>query len=243
MKQLEEQAELNRELLEKSMYQKGLRWRKKQIERVFNAECADVKIEVQQLAQRVKRGGKIGLHPFLLEGDYMAKDDKIVATLMSALIPLREDRVMRRVAMLRNLLGGSPMAFISGAYKITEYDRYSRGLGCNASTLQRWINIVSISMDAPREMLLSNLDYYCRAEDFVMTREMRESYEEAKFWLCERVLGVEKEKVPIPMTEAVKRAIRKWVPRYRTLGYSESVRLLGLKYDAMVWYASCGVNR
>lgn len=238
---MEEKAALNRRLLVAAMRQKAIKWRQRQIKEVFDRENGEVREQIKKKIKWAKRTGKIGLHPFLISGDYKEREDKIVAILMSALIPVEEDKVLKRVSVLRELLGGSPRAFVEGAYKIKDYDRYKTGLGCSKWALQGWTEIVKGVMDGPEEMMVNNLDYYIMEREFGLTDEIKESKAEAVFWLEEKILGTPKKEIKIPLTRAVKRLIRTEIPRYRMLGWEGAVKMLDLDYDAEIWWAACAV--
>lgn len=237
---VEKKAEFERRLLETSMKEKGHRWRRRQYETLMNMYCGDLKVWIKALVEWTMREHRIGLHPMMIEGDYEEKRDKIVATLMSALIPLEDREVMGRVGRLRALLGGSPSAWIEGAYKVTDWERYAKGLGCEGWSAQGWAEIVSKTMRGPEEMVVNNMEWYMKTEGVKMTERMRESWEEARFWIEWELMGMERDKIRVPMTRAVRAMVRAWVPRWKMTGWEGGVDLLGLEYRAMAWWAAMG---
>lgn len=228
-------------LMDTAIRQKSNRAKKEQAKSMFETYCADIRPWAQELAAQVKREGRIGLHPFMAADAYSSREDRTAAVLMSALVPTEQDGLMERVATLRQLMGGSPADFVGGAWKVKDYDLYYRGIGCGRSRLQEWTKIVGMAMDD--EDVAGALRYYIRMEMGDVGKKMEDSLQEALFWLSESVLGEDGEKVPVPWTKSTRQFVRWLVPRYKVLGFEESVARFRFDYPAMVFYAAEGRNR
>lgn len=234
------QLGLDIDLMDSALKQKTLALRRKQVAELFGAYCSDVRTFVQELARTIKYNGMVGLHPFMLADAYDDKQDKIVAVLMSALIPMKRDGLLERVGTMRRLLGGSPAGFISGRYKIIDYTQYYKGIGCTKWQLQQWVDILYKSLMGGEDMLLSNIGFYKESEGFNGTPAFEDCYSEAVFWLSERFLDSDPASIPLPRTRSVRELLRALVPRERMIGHEDAAKLFKLDYPAMIWYAACG---
>lgn len=234
------QLGLGIDLLDSASKQKALALRRKQVAELFGAYCSDVRTFVQELAGTIKGNGMVGLHPFMVADAYDGKLDKIVAVLMSALIPMKRVGLLERVGMMRRLLGGSPTDFISGRYKIIDYAQFYKGVGCTQWQLQQWADIIYKSLMGGEDMLLSNIGFYKESEGFNGTPAFEDSYSEAVFWLSERFLGVDPPTIPLPRTRSVRELLRALVPREKMIGHDEAASFFRLEYPAKIWYAACG---
>lgn len=234
------QVGLGVDLLDSTIRQKSLSLRKMQIAELFEAYCSDVRKFIQELANAVKETNMIGLHPFMVADAYEGERDKVVAILMSSLIPVDKDGLLERIRVMRKLLGDSPSDFMSGRYKIIDYLQYYRGVGCTKWQLQQWVDILSKSLMGNEDMLLSNIEYYKRTEEFKESDKFLSSYSEAVFWLSERFFCTDPSTIPMPLTKSTRELLRILVPRERMIGYEEAAKLFKLEYPSMIWYAACG---
>lgn len=210
---------------------------------IFGTYCRDLRDWVNEMASAVKERNMVGLHPFMVGDFYDGDKDKIAAILMSALIPLDDRMVLGRVGSLKKLMDDSPWNFIQGAYKVKNYSLFYNSIGCAMWQMQQWTDILHKVLMGPVSMIFNNIDYYVRADGMNVTPSMSESLAEARFWLEENVLGTEKKDMHVPMTRIVREAISAWVPRYKMIGWQESVRLFDMPYDAMFFYAAEGRKR
>lgn len=234
----EKDVELSWGLYSVAMKQKHTAGRARQVGNIFEMYCADLRIFAQELARWVKDGHHLGLHPFLLADDYIDKKDKVAAVMMSAVIPDSPRSLLRRLSAMRELLGGSPFAFLQGAYKLKDYSQYADRLGASSATLQTWVDILSKCFAAPLGMLKSNIDFYVRMSGLPI--RFQDSLSLALFWLYENILDSPKDEVPVPNSLAIRQLIKVWVPRYLLITREEAISLFHMEYPAMIWYAAMG---
>lgn len=232
--------ELSRALTNMNIKQKTLRARKLQIANLFDIYCSDIRVWAQNLARQVKEQKRIGLHPFMVADAYEGKKDKAVAILMSALIPLRQKGLLKRIDLMQELLREQPWSFLQGAYRIVDYLKFYKGLGCEKGALQKWIAILVKVFRSPENMWVSNLYYYIKTDEFHITKDIEESLSEAVFWLSESVLDVNKESIAVPDIKPVRTFLKAFVPRTKIITREEAVDMFKFEYPAMVWYAAMG---
>lgn len=232
--------ELSRALTDINIKQKTLRARKLQVANLFDIYCSDIRTWAQNMAEQVKKEKRIGLHPFMVADAYEGKRDKAVAILMSALIPLKQQGLLKRIDLMQELLRDQPWSFLQGAYRIIDYLKFYKGLGCEKDALQKWIAILVKVFRSPEDMWLSNLEYYIKTDEFNITPNISESLSEAVFWLSESVLDVDKQSIRIPRIKPVRAFIRAFVPRNKIITLEEAVDMFKFEYPSMVWYAAMG---
>lgn len=237
--------ELSRSLVMNTVYHKSKMGQAKAIRDAFSIYCSDVAPWAVELSRKAKREFLIGRHPFMLSDSYDDQRDKAAAVLMSAVIPMDMSKLSKRLSIAERLMGGSPYNFIIGGYKIRDFKK-GRGLGCSSETLQKWCAVLheAYLWTEPTEgnvkdfirVLKESMSEY----EFDVSYNMRDSFNEAVFWLCESVFRINGADIPIPITKAVWDFIRAYMPHHFIIGIEDCVRLFGFDYPAMVWYAAQG---
>lgn len=237
--------DLSMSLVNKAVTYKAKAGQKKSMMGHFKAYCEDIAPWAVQLSRKAKKEHLIGRHPFMLSDYYDDIKDKAAAVLLSGVVPLETDRLSLRTSRLRDFIGSSPYGFIKGTFRIKDY-RTLKGIGCTSELFQKWCTALSETYSYADLSSISVVDFISELKQNMRNLDMRlgysreESFEEAVFWLYERVFHIDGTIIPVPHTKAINDFIRAYTPHSSILTQEDVAGLFGFDYPAMIWYAARG---
>lgn len=237
--------DLSMSLVNKAVTYKAKAGQKKSMMGHFKAYCEDIAPWAVRLSRKAKKEHLIGRHPFMLTDYYDDIKDKAAAVLLSGVVPLETDRLSLRTSRLRDFIGSSPYGFIKGTFMIKDY-RTLKGIGCTSELFQKWCTALSETYSYADLSSISVVDFISELKQNMRNLDMRlgysreESFEEAVFWLYERVFHIDGTIIPVPHTKAINDFIRAYTPHSSILTQEDVAGLFGFDYPAMIWYAARG---
>lgn len=237
--------DLSMSLVNKAVTYKAKAGQKKSMMGHFKAYCEDIAPWAVRLSRKAKKEHLIGRHPFMLSDYYDDIKDKAAAVLLSGVVPLETDRLSLRTSRLRDFIGSSPYGFIKGTFRIKDY-RTLKGIGCTSELFQKWCTALSETYSYADLSSISVVDFISELKQNMRNLDMRlgysreESFEEAVFWLYERVFHIDGTIIPVPHTKAINDFIRAYTPHSSILTQEDVAGLFGFDYPAMIWYAARG---